>query len=274
MSTSESSYTMILSAFTLDVKDNYTKRVRHMDALRMSSGHPRNFFEPGISEFDLYPNVTFAKRFTEKYIVREICGHYRITKSKFNRHFYYNAYIFAFTETELQVYLTSNKNGDIRTTLIDNVMFDEFKYMYIGFGNHICIWNISEDFIKRKLNGFPYTIYKISTKHLGGPNYGFDYHIIDWGRNCPQSIENPDVMYYYSINDKLHDLLRANPDAFYDHCMRLIVYERRKYDSAGNLISGYWSNVAANKSYEDFHNSQHVSEMLQMKYPIYWEKID
>lgn len=277
MYASGSSYTMIITTFTLDVDLSFQKRVRHMDTLRFNSGHSAEYFTPAINEFDLYPSVEAAVRTTEKLNISQICKYYRISKNKFNRYFRYNAYIFAFTSNDtVEVYETANRAGTVRTKLYTVINTENAKYLYIGFNQSIgCIFGTEFNPIYHSLKGYESFIYKISTHHLGGCGYSFDNWNLTWNEDelrFEGFEENLDQKYYYDINDDLKAMLQNNPEDFYDYCMRLIIYEKYLIDIDGNIVDVYWSNIRARKSIKDFFNPTYVAEMLNMKYPIYWEK--
>ena len=99
-----------------------------------------------------------------------------------------------------------------------------------------------------------FSIVAIRTKHIGGPLFTAET--------------------YHPYQEEVAKRMENLPDAeIYDMLMEYMIYEVDIYSSKGQLMYGYWDNMAT-KCYMDFKNPEYIAEIRNHKFPFDMEYLD
>lgn len=184
----------------------------------------------------------------------------KISMNKVHNRFIFIYDLILIDENDAKIIEYSSHKRIIRSKVIEIIPIDRFTdgYVYIGYNGDKCklyaSYSQAYDDIQHPVNR--YSILKVSVNHKGS-DYAFCY-----GSN------QKDNEYYYDIEETLD---RNDPIGYYDYCMQLIAGEF-SYFEKGKLISQFWLEIGCDKSYNDFLNQEYVESMMNLRYPIEWDK--
>lgn len=198
--------------------------------------------------------------------IMEVC---KLSKNKVFRHVTMTHMVIGITDISVDVHVITNQDGKMIHKVDRLLRSSDDRYLYIArnfhtYGKYITasdnihyVFGFDES---TRIDSDAYQVFKISLNHISSSGELFG--------------DNPeyDNKHYFDINDKLKQL---PPKEYYDYCMRLIGYEQTTVVD-GTVIDARWitNGPELRKAYIDFLDPETFNQMMQMKYPIYWERTD
>lgn len=215
-----------------------------------------------------------------KYVIQyinDLCFRFGWNHTKFIKHItiYANLIVINTRTCKLVRFDPYTKRFTLKRCIPINRFCD--GYVYIGVGNYrdvstfVCTTSELSAFQSLTASFYAFNdepdtkdqilVYKISIHKFGMPNECMEELTAYHGRLY-------DDIFYYDILEYIN----KEPTALYDHCMRLIQYERIQYNLSGDRIKSDWMyGYVSPKGMSDFYTPEIYQKMIESGDPFWWD---